>query len=688
MTIQLDHNNVETSEAIRSPHYLANELTDGCASSKLDDIADIDTREDRLFRAMDDDNDLAVLAVDLESTLVRIGLSRNDERLRESLAAIRVFTTPDFETEEVSGKMDRTEFCQAIRHSILLIEKVLQGRMVIPDFSGFSRDIKKIFNEVKKNSAGKPANYIPQLDVEGEAADRFAVSICTVDGQRFSLGDSQHFFTVQSTSKPISYALALEEHGSEYVHRFIGHEPSGFGFNELALDKYKRPHNPMINAGAIMSAALIGLKDKKQLMRESSSLNLRGWAGKRFEHVVDRWRALCGNVSPRFSTSVFLSERETADRNYALAYFMREAGAFPDDTDIHDNLEFYLQCCSIELNTEMMSTVASTFANGGICPVTGERIFSTDTVRNCLSQMSGCGMYDFSGEFAFTVGLPAKSGVSGATMIVIPNVMGICIWSPKLDEIGNSVRGIAFCRELVKHFNFHNYDDLTGSSAKKDPRLNPIHTRARLINEMVWAASKGDVGALHDQLRRGGQLHCADYDHRTPLHLAATENQIQVVRFFIEEAKNSSGDFHLSPEDRWGHTPLDDAYLYGRKEIIAMLENEGAKRGNVTVKKLSDENLRRKPSHTKTFYVDELIWAASLGDLGAVRRLVARGVPLDMVDYDYRTALHLAAAEGHINVVRYFLAHGVPTSPRDRWGGTPLDGALKQGHDEIVKMLS
>ena len=126
---------------------------------------------------------------------------------------------------------------------------------------------------------------------------------------------------------------------------------------------------------------------------------------------------------------VYLSEKKTADRNYALAHFMNETNTnkpigFPDKTDLNETLELYFQSCSIEINTEILSIVESTLANGGINPYTGEIIFSPKTVRNILSIMQTCGMYDYSGEFAFKIGIPAKSGVAGAIMIVIPNVMG------------------------------------------------------------------------------------------------------------------------------------------------------------------------------------------------------------------------------------------------------------------------
>ena len=651
----------------------------------------IDSREDRLFRSLDYDNDAAVLRRDFESVLGEIGLTKSDPRLQQSIGALEDYLEgmrlP--EKEDPSARIPRKVFCDAVRQNILLVEKALQGRMVIPDFKDFSREIGAIYEKVRAVRSGSAADYIPQLDLKEPEVDRFGVSLCSIDGQRYAIGDSQDYFTAQSISKAISYCLALEEHGPEYVHRFVGHEPSGATFNDLSLNKQHQPHNPMINAGGIMSGALIKLSEKRALQNagKSGGLDQRGFAGDRFEYVMARWRALCGNEAPRFSTSVFLSERETADRNYALAYFMREKQAFPEGADLHDVLEFYIQCCAIEVNTDLMSVIAATLANWGICPVTGERVFKAETVRCCLTMMSSCGLYDFSGEFAFAIGLPAKSGVSGAIMVVVPNVMGFCVWSPRLDEIGNSVRGIEFCRQLVDRFNLHNFDSVTGGSGKKDPRLNPIQQKARLVNEMILAASKGDLGALQDQLRRGSALSCQDYDMRTPLHLAAAENQTRVVQFFIDQAVRAPLSIGLNPVDRWGGTPLDDAYLHDNRDVIALLEQAGARRGVTRQGTGSAETVRSSLNSADPVKTGELIWAASAGELAAVRQLVAQGVPLETADYDHRTAMHLAAAEGHEEVIRYFLAHGATVNPADRWGTTPLDEAEHHGHDAIAALL-
>jgi glutaminase len=651
--------------------------------------ATIDPREERLFRALDDDNDDVMPARDFERVLAQIGLMPDDARLAESLDALRAKEERDSRMERQRRQIGRGEFFEAVRHNILLIERALQGRMVIPDFTGFCDDVTEIFDTARAKDGGAPADYIPQLDLKGADADRFGLALCSVDGQRFSLGDAQDFFSVQSTSKTVNYCLALEEHGADTVHHFVGHEPSGCSFNELTLNKNDRPHNPMINAGAIMSASLIGLTAKRDAAAMGAGANLaaRGVSGERIEYVMDRWKAASGGAMPRFNTPVYLSERATADRNYAISYFMREKGAFPDDVELEDVLDFYFQCCSIEMNTEMMSVVAATLANGGICPLTNERVFQTETVQKCLSLMSSCGMYDYSGEFAFKIGLPAKSGVSGAIMVVVPNVMGFCTWSPRLDEIGNSVRGLDFCHRLTEEFNLHKYDNLTGGSRKKDPRKDPVQVRARQVNEMIWAASKGDLGAIQDQLMLGTDVECKDYDLRTPLHLAAADNQLHIVRFFIEQAASDDGSPDINSRDRWGGTPLDDAYQQGHREIIALLETAHGERGTTSTRDTIVEEPRSSAPLYESAKTDELIWAASLGDMGCLRRLVAQGVPLDLADYDHRTALHLAAAEGHLDAVRYLVSHGVSINPLDRWHNTPLDDARRHGQHAVAEFL-
>ena len=335
----------------------------------------------------------------------------------------------------------------------LLINKALDNNFVIHDFKKLCNEVCKIYEQLKNNTLGDVACYIPELAKVNP--DDFAISICTVDGQQFSIGDDNVLFSAQSTCKPINYCLALSENGEQFVHEYIGREPSGHGFNEITLDSKNRPHNPMINAGAIMACSLIQAKS-------SSSA--------RFEYVSNQWKELSGDMKVGFNNSIYLSERDHADRNFALAYFMKDQGSFCTDVDLQSVLNFYFQCCSIEMNSNTQASVAATLANSGVCPLSNKRLLAADVVRNCLSLMFSCGMYDYSGEFAFKVGLPAKSAVSGSLMLVVPNVMGICIYSPRLDKLGNSVRGVKFCKRLVQTYNLHNFDDILNSGDKQDPR--------------------------------------------------------------------------------------------------------------------------------------------------------------------------------------------------------------------------
>ncbi|KAM4563086.1 glutaminase liver isoform, mitochondrial isoform 1-T1 [Odontesthes bonariensis] len=500
--------------------------------------------EDLLFYTITDGKEMIPLSV-FFSALKKTGLLTSDPRLRDCVHQMRQ------STRDSVGPvmMDKKLFRRCVGNNILLLTKAFRKKFIIPNFEEFTHQISRMYESAHQQTRGQVADYIPQLAKFSH--ELWGVSLCTIDGQRYSVGDTKIPFCLQSCVKPLEYAIAVHELGSDHVHQFVGKEPSGFKFNKLSLNEEDKPHNPMVNAGAIVISSLIKPHSNKAA---------------RFDHVMDFLNSMAGTEYVGFSNATFQSERETGDRNYAIGYYLKEKKCFPDNADMTAALDFYFQLCSIEITCESGSVMAATLANGGICPITGDRVLSAEAVRNTLSLMHSCGMYDFSGQFAFHVGLPAKSGVSGAVLLVVPNVMGMLCWSPPLDRLGNSVRGIHFCQDLVSHFNFHNYDNLRHFTKKHDPRRGSDDDPNKSVVNLMFAAYSGDVTALRRFALSAVDMEQRDYDSRTALHVAAAEGHEDAVTFLTEICK-------VNPyiKDRWGNTPLDDAMQFGHDVVVSVL---------------------------------------------------------------------------------------------------------------------
>ncbi|XP_064597078.1 glutaminase liver isoform, mitochondrial-like [Liolophura sinensis] len=487
-----------------------------------------------------------------KAALKATGLREEDPRLKETIGNFSHLQAKVADFDGLDGiNIDKETFRECVTDNIVLLAKAFQNRLIIPEFTAFSKRIENLYWRAKTNNNGMVASYIPQL--ARFSPDLWGVSVCTVDGQRFSVGDVNIPFCLQSMSKPLTYALVLDDLGSEVVHDYVGHEPSGTAFNEISLNFAKKPHNPMINSGAIVVCSLMG---------QGMSI------ADRFDSTASKLKRFTGGEYVGFSNATFLSERESADRNYALGYYLRENQCFPHGTNLMETMDFYFQLCSVEVTCDSASLMAGTLANGGICPITGERVVISESVRNTLSLMHSCGMYDYSGQFAFTVGLPAKSGVSGGILLVVPNVMGVCLWSPPLDSWGNSCRGRQLCEDLVSIFNFHNYDNLKHTAKKLDPRKRRDDSKAQDIVNLLFGAYNGDVTALTRYALQGMDMSQADYDGRTALHLSAAEGHLPVVNFLINRCK-------VSPfvKDRWGFTPIDDAKRFDHEEVVQTLQD-------------------------------------------------------------------------------------------------------------------
>jgi len=292
---------------------------------------------------------------------------------------------------------------------------------------------------------GKVADYIPEL----AKADPnwFAISAVTADGSVYEFGDYNQLFTIQSVSKPFVFGLALEDHGRENVLKKVGVEPTGEAFNAIVLDEASnRPFNPMVNAGAIATADLIKGKDYPD----------------RVTRLTQMFSRYCGR-QVNIDNSVFMSERVTGHRNRAIGHLMLNFGMVGDK--IEESLELYFQQCSILVNCHDLAVMGATLANAGVNPITGERAIQQQYVKDLLSVMNSCGMYDYAGEWAYRVGIPAKSGVGGGIVAVVPGKVGIATFSPLLDPKGNSFRGIKVFQELSERFGLHCFESgFTGES--------------------------------------------------------------------------------------------------------------------------------------------------------------------------------------------------------------------------------
>ena len=281
---------------------------------------------------------------------------------------------------------------------------------------------------------GHVATYIPELG----KADPNSLGICvyTRDGEKISVGDTSKRFSIQSISKIISLAIALEVYGPDVVFENVGMEPSGDAFNSLLKleNADGTPYNPLINAGALVI----------------SSYMVQMYT---FEEVLEHVRRLCMDPGIVLDIKVCHSEMSNISRNRAITYLLDSKGVL--HADVEKTLDFYVKMCSLSITAESLANLGLILASNGLNPVTGERMLKEETVRIVKTIMLTCGMYDGSGEFAVRVGIPTKSGVGGGLIAVVDGEVGIGIYGPALDEKGNSVAGIAMLEYISKEMGYH-----------------------------------------------------------------------------------------------------------------------------------------------------------------------------------------------------------------------------------------
>ena len=286
-------------------------------------------------------------------------------------------------------------------------------------------------------SQGSVATYIPELSRADSS--RLGLSIRMKDGSSYSVGDTDTRFTIQSISKVISLAIAIETCGFDAVFEKVGMEPSGEAFNslvELDLTSYK-PFNPMINSGALTISSL--------LVPEYT-----------FKQMMEFTRRLCLDPEIRMDEAVFQSEMDHLSRNRAIAYLLESKGII--ETGVEESLKLYTQMCSLSVTAESLANLGLVLAADGMHPETGEQLLSRHTVEIVKTIMLTCGMYDGSGEFAVRVGIPTKSGVGGGLLSVADNRMGIGVYGPALDAKGNCIAGRPLLEYLSRELKLHIFE--------------------------------------------------------------------------------------------------------------------------------------------------------------------------------------------------------------------------------------
>jgi glutaminase len=362
--------------------------------------------------------------------------------------------------------------------------------------------LQQIHQEFAPLQEGKVASYIPELAKANP--DWFGICIVTATGAVYEVGDTAQPFTIQSISKPFVYGMALEDNGRPDVLQKVGVEPTGDAFNSISLEPGTgRPRNPMINAGAIATTGLIaGLSHQSKLKRMLSTF--AAYAGR--ELSIDE--------------TVYHSENDTGHRNRAIGHMLRNFDILVSDPI--PVVELYFKQCSISVTCRDLGIMAATLGNRGINPLTGRQAIRGEYVKNVLSVMESCGTYDFAGEWIYNVGLPAKSGVAGGIIAVLPGQMGIGVYSPPLDERGNSVRGIRVCQELSRSLDLHQLSRAAMGRVTIRARLNAAERNSSRVR------SKDE----QDLLRKHGRG-IQTYQLQGTLTFTTTE---VVVREIIENA--------------------------------------------------------------------------------------------------------------------------------------------------------
>ncbi|XP_029992763.1 glutaminase liver isoform, mitochondrial [Sphaeramia orbicularis] len=471
------------------------------------------------------------------------GLHRSDPRLRECFFHLR-------KLQDAEGTVDRNAFHRCVTGFVSLILKALQGRFVIPDFSTFTEETQKLFSRCRQLSS------VQEKEKEGIDSIKWGVSVCTVDGQRLSLGDWAGSVVLGEVSWPLVYGVAVDLLGSDLVHRYVGVEEYSRYDSPFTLTKTGIPHSPLTETGAIVTTSLLPLAGRLCAEEEE-----------KYDSVLNVIRRLCNKEHANLNCTSYQSSRKASVRLHALSFYLQEKKCFPEKADINAALDLMLQCAATEVTCESGAAMAASLANGGLCPLSGDQVLSPMATRSMLSMMQVAGMKDYSTTFHFKTSVPAVSSSYGSLLAVVPGVLGLMAFSPELDACGNPWRAVHFCQELISTFQLHSFDIRTPFRQVLAYRQWKAESEGYQIMNVLLAAFKGDVQSLRRYFLSGVDVNAVDYDGRSALHVAAAEGHTEVIRFLLENTRANPG-----LRDRWGSSPLQEARRHNRDAAVQLLQ--------------------------------------------------------------------------------------------------------------------
>ena len=502
-------------------------------------------------------------------------------------------------------------------------------------------------------TGGAVADYIPEL---GKAdPDHFGISLATIDGHVYEVGDTRIPFTIQSMSKPFVFALALDTLGAARVESAIGVEPSGDPFNSIRLNADNHPFNPMVNAGAIACSGLIH--------------EAKGDGA--FEYI----RQALGRFAGRelgIDEAVYASESATGDRNRAIGYLLRNSSVIRDD--VGAVLEVYFRQCSVLVTARDIAVMAATLANRGTNPVTGEQVMTPYAISRTLSVMTSSGMYDYAGEWIYRVGIPAKSGVGGGILAALPARLGLGSYSPRLDRHGNSVRGIKVCEALSSHYDLHMLNrsddarnsiiadyDIGKSPSRRSRRpherkILAAHHQAVRIIELVGTLTFSGIDYVSRQLAAKPRPQFVIFDLRRVAAMTRAGARLLAEEFhelawlhvtvILSGIKRSSADWKMIKEWTGGISNLRDFYLLDA--AIEWAEDQVVYRHGGAIDFHEITELSEQPL-LAGLTSEELAGLAALGTIRSYRpgeKIVAAGEPAASLFFLKSGVVHVTLPDG------------------------------------------